>query len=62
MDAVTVISDLKDDQSACAADCRAVEMALAEAKEQDAWKRFGMLSFEEYTSWILGNLPVIRRA
>lgn len=61
MNAVTMVSDATEDRLACELDCQQVEAAFAEAKERDAWKRFGLLSFESYANWVLQNQPVIRR-
>lgn len=56
MNAVTMRIDATEAQQACALDCQLVEAALVEAKELAAWKRFGTLSYEDYVSWVLGNL------
>jgi hypothetical protein len=61
MDRVTVVSDAADDRRACEQDCRNVEAALIQVKEQEAWKRFGVLGFERYVSWIVENLPTIQQ-
>jgi hypothetical protein len=55
MDRATLVSDPADDRRACEEDCRNVEAALAQAKEREAWTRFGRLSFEAYVSWITEN-------
>jgi hypothetical protein len=58
----TVVSEAAADREASEGDCRAVNEALEIAKEREAWRRFGMLSFEDYASWILSNQPAIRRS
>ncbi len=62
MNAVTMVSDSKEDQQVCEQECQLAEAAFAEGRELAAWKRFGTISFESYASWVVQNLPVIRQA
>jgi len=57
MNAQTIVSNPVDDRAAGEQDCQRMEEGLAEFKAENMW-----MTYDDYTRWILSNLPTIPRA